>query len=166
MAGCAHPPAALHVAPANPFAMLKSSAVCTVSPAHKAADGSVTVDMKVRSDDGLCAVSLQTDKGTAYPSFGVTTAPEHGKVFIYNYDDHTLVTFTPTMAYAGADVFNATLIQGSGQPRVHLRVTASVDATGVVVPKPIVPAVTAPVPATKGKARTTAHSTRKTATKH
>jgi len=162
MAGCAQKPVIPHIAPANPFGYMKTSAVCTVSPPHKAADGTLSVDMKVRSDDGLCAITLQTDKGTSYPSFGVTTAPEHGKVFVYNYDDHTLVTFTPTMAYAGGDAFNATLIPGNGEPRVHLRVTASVDATGVVVPKPIVPAVTAPVPA-PSKTKTTSHSRKKTA---
>ncbi|MBS4076453.1 hypothetical protein KGY14_14780 [Ameyamaea chiangmaiensis] len=165
MAGCAQHPLAPHIAPPNPFGYMKRSAVCDVSPVKAAPDGSLSVSMKVRSDDGLCSVPVQTAKGAAYASFGVTSAPDHGKVFLYNYDDQTWVTYTPTTAYAGTDSFNATLIPGAGDSRVKLRVDATMDAIGVVVPRAVVPAVTAPT-ASKSATKTTTHRRTATKTKH
>nr|WP_147091959.1 hypothetical protein [Swaminathania salitolerans] len=156
LAACAQKPVVQRVIPPNPFGYQKVSAVCKTSPVKTAPDGSMSVDMTVRSDDGLCALSVQKPGNTNYRSFGVSPAPAHGKAFLYNYDDHTYVTYTPSTAYAGKDSFTAILIPGGADPRAKLTVNATVDATGVVVaPKPK-PAVVAPA-AKKPVAR---HTTR------
>ncbi|MDT8873035.1 hypothetical protein RAA17_22915 [Komagataeibacter rhaeticus] len=48
-----------------------------------------------------CAIETRVSAGHPYASFGVSPAPEHGKVFIYNYNDHTYVTYTPTPPIPG-----------------------------------------------------------------
>ncbi|AOX18306.1 hypothetical protein [Kozakia baliensis] len=167
LAACAQKPVVQRVVPPNPFGYQKVSAVCHVSPVTKAADGSLSATMTVRSDDGLCALSVQKAGNTSYASFGVSPAPEHGKAFLYNYDDHTYVTYTPQTAYSGTDSFTATLIPGGGQPRAKLHVVATVDATGVTIATAKPPAVTEPkksaVPASKKK---TTATTRRRHTAH
>lgn len=128
---------------ANPYKYAKKSAVCQVSPVTKQADGSLKATMSVRSDDGYCQFMLQQDNSKMpYPSFGVTNTPENGKVFLYNFNNHTYIRYTPTMAYAGSDKFLVKLIQSNGQVKTNLSVDVTVDATGVSIPKPIAQPVT------------------------
>lgn len=144
LAACAQTPIVQRVVPPNPFGYQKVSAVCKTTPVKTAPDGSMSVDMTVRSDDGLCALSVQKPGNTNYRSFGVSPAPEHGKAFMYNFDDHTYITYTPSTAYAGKDSFTAILIPGGTEKRGKLTVNAVVDATGVTVAVPPAPAVVAP----------------------
>ncbi|MFW7269816.1 hypothetical protein ACMAUO_18015 [Gluconacetobacter sp. Hr-1-5] len=161
LAGCQNKPALQVAGPPDPFGYMKRSAVCQVGPV-KASGPARKTTMAVRSDDGNCPVLVQ-DGEHAYASFGVSPAPEHGKAFLYNHNDHTVVMYTPNTAYAGQDHFGVTLIRGPGQPRDTLDVTATVDATGVVVPTPMVTAPTpAPAPA-KSTARTATKRRAKTA---
>lgn len=157
LAGCQNKPAFQIAGPPDPFGYMKRSAVCQVSPVKSVGPAQKTATMSVRSDDGNCVVLVQQDGERSYASFGVAPAPEHGKAFLYNYNNHTYVMYTPNTAYAGQDRFSVTLIRGPGQPRDTLDVMATVDATGVVVPSPMVMAPTpAPAPA---------KSTSKTATR-
>ncbi|MEN3167696.1 Ig-like domain-containing protein [Gluconobacter sp. OJB] len=144
LSGCAQQPIVQRSVAPNPFGYQRTSAVCHVSAVKKAADGTMSVDMTVRSDDGLCSIAIQKPLGGNYASFGVNPPPSHGKAFLYNYDGKTYVDYTPATAYAGTDSFTAELIPGGGQKREHLTIHATVDATGVVVAKP--PAVVAPAP--------------------
>lgn len=139
LAACAQQPVVQRVVPPNPFGYQKVSAVCTTTPVKTAADGSMSVDMTVRSDDGLCALSIQKPGNTNYRSFGVSPAPAHGKAFMYNFDDHTYITYTPSTAYAGKDSFTAILIPGGTGSRTKLTVNATVDATGVTIATPPAP---------------------------
>lgn len=162
--GCAQKPLpapAVAIAP-NPFGYLKQSAVCTVSPL---ADGPAgrSAKMSVRSDDGLCTVALSQPDKTAYASFLLQTLPTHGKAFIYNYNNQTLVNYTATTAYAGPDSFTVSLIPSAGHARVPLQVAAVVDATGVVLPPP--PPVPYVAPPSKTGHRTS-KSTHSTHSKH
>ncbi len=159
IAGCANrpPPAPAAAIAPDPFGYQKRSAVCTVSPvAPGAAGGSVT--MAVRSDDGLCAVAVSQPDGTAYASFLLQDLPEHGKAFIHNYNNQTLVDYTATTAYAGPDGFTVSLVPSGGGPRTLLHVSASVDATGVVRPAVVTPYA---APAKGSTHRTTRRSHRK-----
>lgn len=144
LAACAQNPIVRRTVPPNPFGYQKVSSVCQTLPVKTAADGSMSVDMRVRSDDGLCALSVQKPGNASYRSFGVSPAPQHGKAFIYNYDNRTYVTYTPSTAYAGKDSFTTILIPGGTEPRVRLAVNAVVEATGVTVAAPLKPAVVAP----------------------
>lgn len=155
LAGCAQKPVVQRVVPPNPFGYEKTSAVCHSSPVTTAANGTMTVAMSVRSDDGLCALSVQQPGNVNYASFGVMPAPQHGKAFLYNYDNATYVTYTPSTAYAGSDSFTVLLIPGGGKPRTALTVNATVDATGVVIAKPPVHAVAAPSTSKSKKTTTT-----------
>ncbi len=140
IAGCAQKPSpgpVAAVAP-DPFGYQVRSAVCTVGPVSH---GQVT--MSARSDDGLCAVAVATPDGTAYTSFLLQTPPVHGKAFIHNYNNQTLIDYTATTAYAGPDSFVVSLIPASG-PRVPLTVVAQVDATGVARPAPPPPEAAPP----------------------
>ena len=157
IAGCANkpPPApAVAIAP-DPFGYQKRSAVCTVGP-ETASPAGRGVTMAVRSDDGLCAVAVSQPDGTAYASFLLQDLPEHGKAFIHNYNNQTLIDYTATTAYAGPDGFSVSLVPSGGGPRTLLHVAANVDATGVPRPAVVTPYV---APATKGSAhRTTTKS--------
>ena len=93
LAGCVQRPPAAPAVPPNPFGYLKPSAVCKPGPVAKTAAG-LEVAMKVRSDDGYCGVDLHAPAGGAYTSFVLTALPAHGKSFIYNYNNHTAVTYT------------------------------------------------------------------------
>ncbi|OUI79795.1 Ig-like domain-containing protein [Acetobacter orientalis] len=154
LAGCATTKGPVQTGTPNPFGYMKKSAVCTTTPIKTGADGQLSTTMTVRSDDGLCELKLAQGSGKAYASFGVSPAPEHGKAFLYNLDNDTHLTYTPTMGYTGNDSFSVTLIPGDGSARKRLNVTAQVDATGVVLPKPIVPAVTAPTETKKATTTT------------
>jgi hypothetical protein len=164
LAGCAPkppPPQPVAIAP-DPFGYIKKSAVCTIGPFKPAATGGRVVTMAVRSDDGECQVPVAQDTRTAYASFGLQTAPTHGKAFIYNYNNQTLVTYTPTTAYAGPDSFTVNLIPGGGKPRTTLQVLATVDATGVTPPAPpVTPKVSGP-PATSSKSSKSSSKSSKT----
>ncbi len=154
IAGCAHKPAPAPVAAAepDPFGYQKVSAVCTVSPVATGPAGD-SATMTTRSDDGLCAIAVAQPGGTAYASFVLQTLPAHGKAFIHNYNNQTLIDYTATTAYAGPDSFTVSLVPSGGGARVPMVVTVSDDATGVVRPAPVVPYVAAPA---------TTHHTRKT----
>ncbi|AQS86777.1 hypothetical protein AA101099_0047 [Neoasaia chiangmaiensis NBRC 101099] len=165
LAACAQKPVVQRVAPPNPFGYQKKSAVCQTTPIVTAADGSKTVSMTVRSDDGLCALKVQQADNTNYASFGVSPTPQHGKAFLYNYDGATYVNYTPSTAYAGTDSFTAVLIPGGGRPRVKLAVTASVDATGVPVAQPA-PAPAAPAATTTSGKKKSASAVRRKHTTH
>ncbi|MFS3135530.1 hypothetical protein ACLRDC_09110 [Gluconacetobacter sacchari] len=161
LAGCQNKPALQVAGPPDPFGYMKRSAVCRVSPVKSAGPALKTASMSVRSDDGNCVVLVQSDGEHAYASFGVAPAPEHGKAFLYNHNDHTVVMYTPNTAYAGPDHFGVTLIRGPGQPRDTLEITATVDATGVIVPTPMVKAPTpAPAPAKGTSKAATRHRAR------
>ncbi|MDI2090529.1 hypothetical protein [Commensalibacter oyaizuii] len=122
----------------NPFRYDKRSAVCTVGPIVKNPDGSWKTTMSVRSDDGQCEFIVEEpDVKGSFTSFGITTVPEHGKTFLYNYDNRTYVRYTPTTAYAGSDAFTASLIHKDGVKRTPLSVAVTVDNTGVQVTKPV-----------------------------
>ncbi|ATJ91058.1 Ig-like domain-containing protein [Acetobacter tropicalis] len=144
LAGCATTSGPVQVGTPNPFGYMKKSAVCSTTPIKTGADGQMSTTMTVRSDDGLCELKISQPSGKSYASFGVSPAPEHGKAFLYSLDRDTHVTYTPTMGYAGTDTFTVILVPGPGEKRTRLTVTAQVDATGVVLPRPVVPAVTAP----------------------
>jgi len=159
VAGCVQKPIVQRTVAPNPFGYVKQSAVCKTAPVQTAADGTLSVAMSVRSDDGQCALAVQAPGGGNYVSFGVDPAPDHGKAFLYNYDDHTYVTYTPATAYAGSDSFTAILIPSDGKPRVRLKVAATVDATGVVVHTAPTPAVSAPAATTGKKTATRRHAT-------
>jgi len=159
MAGCAQKPLPQAAPlPPNPFGYLKRAAVCDTTPAVDGPGGRVAT-MKVRSDDGLCSLMVQQPDGTSYASFVLTDAPAHGKAFLYNWNNETVVSYTPTTAYAGADSFTVGLIPGSGRPRQLLRVTATVDATGVRLP---VVAAPPPPPASTSKSKTSTSKHRTT----
>ncbi|CAI3926130.1 unnamed protein product [Commensalibacter communis] len=150
----------------NPFKYTKRSAVCKVTPIVKEKDGSWKTTMAVRSDDGQCEfVVKDPDSSGSFASFGMTIAPENGKTFLYNYDNRTYVRYTPTMAYAGADKFTASLIGKDAVKRTPLLVDVTVDNTGVQVAKPVV--ATAPVSSSKAsskKAKTTRKKTTRRST--
>ena len=162
IAGCAHPalqaPAAA-VAP-DPYGYQKVSAVCTVSPVVAGAAGR-SATMSVRSDDGLCALPVAQSDGTAYASFLLQALPAHGKAFIHNYNNQTLVDYTATTAYAGPDSFTVSLIPNGSGTRVPLQVNVSVDATGVARPAVVVPYVTAPSTSSTHKATKKTTTTRR-----
>ena len=147
MAGCAHkpPPEPVAAVAPDPYGYLPRSAVCTVSPVS-----GNRVTMSTRSDDGLCPVAVATPDGTAYASFLLETPPTHGKAFIHNYNNQTLIDYTATTAYAGPDSFTVSLVPASG-PRVPLLVVASVDATGVARPAPPPAEAAAPAASTTHK---------------
>ena len=146
----------------DPYGYFKRSAVCTVSPMVAGPAGR-SVTMAVRSDDGLCAVAVSQPDGTAYASFLLQDLPGHGKAFIHNYNNQTLIDYTATTAYAGPDSFSVSLVPSDGGPRTLLHVAASVDATGVTRPAVVTPYV---APATKGSThRTTTRSHRKSTKK-
>ena len=77
----------------DPYGYFKRSAVCTVSPVVAGPAGR-SVTMAVRSDDGLCAVAMSQPDGTAYASFLLQDLPAHGKAFIHNYNNQTLIDYT------------------------------------------------------------------------
>lgn len=145
LAGCAQrpQPALAPVAP-NPFGYLKHSAVCTTGPVRMQGAQDRAVEMKTRSDDGLCGIAISQPEGDAYASFVLATLPVHGNSFIYNYNKQTYVTYTANTAYAGPDAFTVSLIPGGGKPRTSLAMSISVDNTGVVLPPPPVAAKAAP----------------------
>ncbi len=155
IAGCAHKPAPAPVAAAepDPFGYQKVSAVCTVSPVATGPAGD-SATMRARSDDGLCAVGVSQPDGTAYASFVLQTLPAHGKAFIHNYNNQTLIDYTATTAYAGPDSFTVSLIPSGGGVRVPMVVTVSDDATGVVRPAPVVPRAAEPTTQHTHKATT------------
>lgn len=148
MAGCAHKPLPAPqaaIAP-DPFGYQPHSAVCTVAPIVAGPTGRST-SMSVRSDDGRCTVAVSQSDGTAYASFLLQTTPAHGKAFIYNYNNQTLVNYTATTAYSGPDAFTVSLIPAAGGARRDtLTVAAAVDATGVPRPVAVVPYVAPPSP--------------------
>lgn len=143
------------VVPPNPFGYQKVSSLCKVSPLVTAPDGSLSVEMTAGSDDGHCAVSVSKGGGGSYLSFGVTPSPEHGKAFLYNYNNRTYVNYTPVTAYKGSDQFGVTLIPEKGQPRRHLTVKVTVDAVSVAA-TPAVPSAPASEDAVKTDDKKTA----------
>ena len=153
--GCVHQPPPQAPLPPNPFGYLKRSAVCVPGPVSHVGDGR-SVELKTRSDDGLCSIAISQPEGDAYASFLLTTLPVHGNSFIYNYNKQTYVTYTATTAYAGPDSFTVSLVPGGGKPRSALKVDVSVDATGVALPPPPVVAKPEPKVTThhKGRSRT------------
>ncbi|MCE2564849.1 hypothetical protein [Komagataeibacter sp. FNDCF1] len=115
----------------NPYNYMKPSGQCQVSTPAAAGKNTRTATMQVRSDDGYCAIETRVSAGHPYASFGVSPAPEHGKAFIYNYNDHTYVTYTANTSYSGEDKFRVVLIPGGSQPREYMDVTATVTASAV-----------------------------------
>ncbi|MCQ8242393.1 hypothetical protein [Rhizosaccharibacter radicis] len=171
------PVAAAPVAP-DPFGYIRKSAVCTPGPVVATANGGHVATMAVRSDDGECQLPVtlasfdppvvgkkKRDEApapdVAFASFLMQTAPLHGKAFIYNYNNRTLITYTPTTAYAGPDSFTVSLIPAVGKPRTLLQVNATVDATGVTPPPAPVAPKAAPTTSSTSKARSTSRSRRK-----
>lgn len=163
LAGCNHGPlqSGRYGSP-DPFGYMKTSAVCQTTKPTTDAQGDRVATMTVRSDDGRCVLAVAPPDGGAYASFGVSPTPEHGKAFLYTLDGQTQIAYTPVMAYAGADKFSVVLIRGPGQKRDNLTVNVTVDATGVVIPKP---AVSAPTPEHKETRKATTTTKRHTVTK-
>ncbi len=131
LAGCMNKPAVNLGGPPNPYNYMKVSGLCHTDPLASTGKDTQATTMQVRSDDGYCAVEVRKPDGHAYASFGVSPAPEHGKAFIYNYNDHTYVTYTANTAYTGNDTFRVQLIRGEKEPRDTLNITAHVEAPGV-----------------------------------
>lgn len=162
LAGCNHGPLTSGpLGSPDPFGYMKTSAVCKTTTPTAGANGNLVSQMTVRSDDGRCVLSVKPPEGGSYASFGVSPAPEHGKAFLYTLNGYTQITYTPTMGYAGNDTFTAILVRSPGAKRDRLTVTATVDATGVLIPRP---AVTAPTTEHKETARTTSKARRTTTT--
>ena len=163
IAGCAQKPPSAPVAviAPDPYGYFKRSAVCTVSPLSTGPAGR-SVTMAVRSDDGLCAVAVSQPDGTAYASFLLQDLPGHGKAFIHNYNNQTLIDYTATTAYAGPDAFSVSLVPSGGGARTLMHVAATVDATGVPRPVVVAPYV---APTSRNTHRTTSRSHRKTTKK-
>ena len=157
LAGCAQKPLPVAQVAPDPFGYLKRSAVCTTSPVRQEPGGR-SVEMRARSDDGLCGIAVSAPDGGPYASFLLTSLPMHGNSFIYNYNRQTHVTYTATTAYAGPDAFTVSLVTGPGQPRSALRVGVSVDATGVAPPPPP-PAAAKPQTKPPAKSRHSRHHT-------
>ncbi|RFD21265.1 hypothetical protein DY926_02025 [Komagataeibacter melaceti] len=134
LAGCDNKPAVnlggIGTTP-NPYNYMKASGLCQVGNLTPAGQNTKSATMQVRSDDGYCAIETRMSGGHPYPSFGVSPAPEHGKAFIYNYNDHTYVTYTPNASYSGQDKFRVVLIRGEKEPREYIDVTATVTAPAV-----------------------------------
>jgi hypothetical protein len=157
LAGCAHPQIPVASPPVNPFAAIRASALCEVTPVAIAPNGAGTAKMSVRSDDGACAIKVAQPDASSYGSFVLTTLPDHGKAFIYNYYNATYISYTATTAYAGGDHFAVSLIPGQGRPRVPLSVDVTVQAgVGVAPPAEAAPA---PVAAPTTTHRSTTHHT-------
>nr|WP_240906306.1 hypothetical protein [Komagataeibacter xylinus] len=112
----------------NPYNYMKASGQCQVGSLADAGKNTKSTTMQVRSDDGYCAIETRASAGHPYASFGVSPAPDHGKVFIYNYNDHTYVTYTANTAYSGPDKFRVVLIPGGDKPREYMDVTTTVTA--------------------------------------
>ncbi|BCI66990.1 hypothetical protein AA0242T_0051 [Acetobacter aceti NRIC 0242] len=163
LAGCNHGPlqSGRYGSP-DPFGYMKTSAVCQTTKPTTDAQGDRVATMTVRSDDGRCVLAVAPPDGGAYASFGVSPTPEHGKAFLYTLDGQTQIAYTPVMAYSGPDKFSVVLIRGPGQKRDNLTVNVTVDATGVVIPKP---AVSAPTPERKETRKATTTTKRRTVTK-
>ncbi|MCX5613662.1 Ig-like domain-containing protein [Bombella saccharophila] len=133
----------------NPFANEKRAAHCEVSPLQTDATGRMSVMMTVMAGDGgMCPFAVSKGGGGSYVSFGVVPPPEHGKAFLYSYDNRTYVEYTPAVDYKGEDSFSVELIPGSAQPRRMLTVKVSVEqpaATTAATPpveaavKPVTP---------------------------
>lgn len=148
---------------ANPFRYTKKSSVCKITPIIKGKDGSWKTTMDVRSDDGQCEFTVeQPDSKGNFLSFGVTSVPEHGKAFLYNYDKRTYVRYTPTLAYAGTDKFTVDLIHQDGIKKTPLSVDVTIDNTGVQLPKPEV--TSSPAKSSTASRKKVTH--RKTTTRH
>lgn len=128
LAGCDNKPAVNLGGPPNPYNYMKLSGQCDVGAPVAAGANTRTATMQVRSDDGYCAIETRASAGHAYASFGVSPAPEHGKAFIYNYNDHTYVTYTANTSYTGQDKFRVVLIRSEKEPREYMDVTATVTA--------------------------------------
>ena len=162
LSGCAKPEIPVAAAPPpNPFASMRVSALCQVTPVAIAPTGSGTAKMSVRSDDGSCAIKVAQPDNTAYGSFVLTGLPDHGKAFIYNYYNATYITYTATTAYAGGDHFVVSMIPGQGKPRVNLAVDVTVQAGVGVTPPPAAAPAPEPAPTTPTKRKTTHHTTKK-----
>ncbi|MXV43831.1 hypothetical protein GS501_02030 [Saccharibacter sp. 17.LH.SD] len=141
LAGCVQNQPAQQSASAvpNPFGYEKTSSLCEVAPLQTSADGHMSVEMTVGSGEGHCAVAIKKDGGGSYASFGVNPPPEHGKAFLYNYDGHTYISYTPVSAYEGQDQFGVELIPAHDRPRRQLTVKVTVKAVGVSAPKAAAP---------------------------
>lgn len=114
--------------PPNPFANEKRAAHCEVSPLQTDAAGRMSVNMTVTAGDGgVCPFSISKGGGGSYVSFGVVPAPEHGRAFLYNYDNRTYVEYIPAAEYKGDDTFSVELIPAHAQPRRQLHVHVLVE---------------------------------------
>ncbi|MCT6838928.1 MULTISPECIES: Ig-like domain-containing protein [Bombella] len=112
----------------NPFANEKRAARCEVSPLQTDATGRMSVTMTVLAGDGgMCPFAVSKGGGGSYVSFGVVPAPEHGKVFLYSYDNRTYVEYTPAVDYKGDDSFSVELIPAHAQPRRMVAVQVHVE---------------------------------------
>ena len=167
LAGCAQPQIPVASAPVNPFAAIRTSALCEVTPVAIAPNGAGTAKMSVRSDDGACAIKVAQPDASSYGSFVLTTLPDHGKAFIYNYYNSTYISYTATTAYAGPDRFAVSLIPGQRRPRVPLAVDVTVQAGVGITPPPEAAPAPAPVATatSKHRATTTRHTTKKSVKK-
>lgn len=153
LSGCAqHSAVGPLVTAPNPFGYDKVSSLCQVAPLQTASNGALSVDMTVGSGEGACSLSVSKEGGGNYASFGVNTPPEHGKVFLYNYDGRTYIRYTPVSAYDGSDQFGVELIPTHGQSRRQLTVKVKVSAVGVNASS--APAATTATPASKAPGST------------
>ncbi|MCX5617142.1 hypothetical protein NQF86_00445 [Bombella sp. TMW 2.2543] len=114
--------------PPNPFANEKRAAHCDVSSLQTDAAGRMSIEMTVMAGDGgVCPFSVSKGGGGSYVSFGVVPPPEHGRAFLYNYDNRTYVEYTPAAEYKGEDSFSVELIPAHAQPRRQLHVQVRVE---------------------------------------
>lgn len=130
LSGCA-PQAPVETAalPPNPYGYLRPAAVCLTSGKPLPAGGVASTTVAVGNDGGYCALRFAHD-GAPYASFLVTSVPSHGNPLIYNYNNQTVVTYTPVSGYAGPDAMTLEFVPGGGAPRTTLNVAITVRPPG------------------------------------
>jgi hypothetical protein len=101
--------------------MTGAAKVCAVPPVTPAAGRPVDVAMKLGSDGGWCAITVNNN-GRPFDAGLVATPPAHGKLLIHTVGNDTRIDYTPAARYAGVDAFTVRLIPGDAV----LRVTATV----------------------------------------
>ncbi len=120
--GCSQPPPAsgtrLFASDLNGGARLCAVPAITVTNAQES-----TVPMTVGNDGGWCGISVAQGGQRPYAAGLLTTAPQHGKIYIHSVGDRTRIDYTPEAGFAGSDSFVVRLVPGSATLRVAVTVT-------------------------------------------
>jgi len=102
--------------------MTGAAKACTVPPVTPAAGRPADVAMKLGSDGGWCAITVNNN-GRPFDAGLVVTPPAHGKLLIHTVGNDTRIDYTPAARYGGADAFTVRLIPGDAVLRVTAAVT-------------------------------------------